>query len=68
MNPRLVIALLGGMSIGLASAVLAVAAGWGLLAGFLIYSGIGSSALVVLTLAWPEPRQAIAATGQPAIA
>lgn len=68
MNPRLVIALLGGMSIGLASAILAVAAGWGLLAGFLLYSGIGSSTLLVLTLAWPAPSPALAAAGEPAIA
>lgn len=68
LNPRLVIALLGGMSIGLASAILAVAAGWGLLAGFLLYSGIGSSTLLVLTLAWPAPSPALAAAGEPAIA
>jgi hypothetical protein len=52
--------MLGGMLCGLSAGALAVAAGWGLLAGLGVYSGVGSSALVVLALALPESRPTLA--------
>ena len=46
--------------VGLLAAALAVAAGWGLLVGLLLYSCAGSTALVAFSLAWAEPRPALA--------
>ena len=51
MNPRLVICLLLSTTVGIGSAVLAVASGWGLLAGLAIWSVGGSVCLVVTSLA-----------------
>jgi hypothetical protein len=58
----LVVCLFGAVICGLSVAGMAVAVGWGLLAGFLLYSGVGSSTLVVLALALPERDVALAST------
>jgi hypothetical protein len=50
-NPRLVICLLLSTAVGIGSAVLAVVSGWGLLAGFAIWSVGGAVCLVVTSLA-----------------
>ena len=54
LNPRLVVCMFGGMLCGISAGALAVAAGWGFLIGLALYSGVGSVALVVLTVALPQ--------------
>ena len=51
MNPRLVICLLLSTAVGIGSAIFAVASGWGLLAGFAIWSVGGAICLVATSLA-----------------
>ena len=51
MNPRLVICLLLSTAVGIGSAIFAVASGWGLLAGFAIWSVGGAACLVATSLA-----------------
>ena len=50
MNPRLVICLLLSTAVGIGSAAWAVASGWGLLAGFLIWSLGGAVCLTATSL------------------
>jgi hypothetical protein len=45
------------MVIGATAAATAMLSGWGILASLGIYSLSGSTALVGLTLAWPERRR-----------
>ena len=54
MNRRLVVCLFGAVVCALVAAGSAVAAGWGLLIGLAIYSGVGSVTLVVLAVALPQ--------------
>jgi hypothetical protein len=50
-NPRLVICLLLSTAVGIGSATLAVASGWGLLAGLAIWSVGGAICLVATSVA-----------------
>ena len=59
MNRRLVVCLFGAVVSALVAAVPAVAAGWGLLAGLAVYSGVGSVALIVLAVALPQRAPAL---------
>jgi hypothetical protein len=54
LNQRLVAFLLVALLAGMLAGALALSAGWGLVAGLLLYSGVGSSALMALALAWPD--------------
>jgi hypothetical protein len=69
LNPRLVICLILSTVVAIGSAAWAVASGWGLLAGLLIWSVGGAICLVTTSLvaclledlaarSAPEPRQA----------
>jgi hypothetical protein len=65
LNPRLVFSLCVALLAGMLAGGLAVAAGWGLLAGLLVYSGVGSSTLVTLALVWPDRPLRIVRTAKP---
>jgi hypothetical protein len=54
LNGRLVVCLFAAIACALVAAGAAVAAGWGLLIGLAIYSGLGSVTLVVLAVALPQ--------------
>jgi hypothetical protein len=67
LNPRLVFFLCVSMLAGVLAGGLAVAAGWGLLLGILLYSGVGSSTLVTLAFVWPDrPIQVVRTPACPA--
>jgi hypothetical protein len=71
LNPRLVFCLFGALFAGLLAGVVAVVAGWGLLAGLLLYSGTGSTMLLLLSIGLPQRMPALdAASGadEPALA
>ena len=59
LNPQLVICLFGSVLVGLSVATMAVVAGWGVIAGLLLYTACGSTSLLVLSLAWPQRRPAL---------
>jgi hypothetical protein len=60
LSGRLVMCLFGAFACAVVAAAWAVIVGWGLLAALALYSGVGSVALVVLSVIMPQraPRLA----------
>ena len=66
LNPRLVLGLFGAILVGLLTAVVTVAAGWGLLMGLVAYTLCGSATLVGISLVLARPRSAAVPAARPA--